>query len=49
MPVGLRIFFFAGAIAAGVTPGCSGMPFPFERAPAQVKGCEEDGEDEIPF
>ncbi|MDE0960311.1 MAG: hypothetical protein OSB09_05970 [Planctomycetota bacterium] len=51
MPVGLRIFFFAGAIAAGVTPGCSGMPFPFECAPAQVKGCEEENaeENEIPF
>ncbi|MDG2085475.1 MAG: hypothetical protein P8K66_11065 [Planctomycetota bacterium] len=32
MPIGLRIFFFAGAIAAGVTPGISTMPFPI--------GCE---------
>jgi len=49
MPVGSRIFFFAGAIAAGVTPGCPGMPFPMGCEPAQEMECEEDGENEIPF
>ena len=47
MPVGIRIFFFAGAIAGGVTPGCTAIPFPISGEPDPEMECEE--EEESPF
>jgi len=47
MPVGIRIFFFAGAIAGGITPGCAAVPFPMGCEPDPEMECEE--EEESPF
>ena len=44
MPIGLRIFFFAGAIAAGVIPGISAIPFPIGCESAQETKCEKKEE-----
>jgi len=47
LPAGSRIFFFAGAIAGGVTPGCAGQPFPVAIGTEQQKQVQTE-EDECP-
>ncbi|HHZ89329.1 TPA: hypothetical protein EYN65_02030 [Candidatus Poribacteria bacterium] len=44
LPVGLRIFFFAGAIAGGVMPGTIALPFPIPVKPDEVKPENDQGE-----
>ena len=41
LPTGLRIFFFAGAIAGGVLPGTNALPFPIPDEPNEPEP-EED-------